>query len=147
MTVPRIACSDCHAASATSDSGPTGHEVATAMASRMRELSGLTAEAERTLLSARRGGVHVGDAQEALDQAIDGQIELQVLVHTFSEGGAFLEKHQEAVAHARDSLTAGHAALDTLSYRRRGLAVSLVFILFVLVALGLKIRQIDQRRG
>ena len=39
---------------------------------------------------------------------------------------------------------AGNEALDELSYRRRGLAVSLAAILLVVVALALKIRQIDR---
>jgi hypothetical protein len=41
---------------------------------------------------------------------------------------------------------AGEDALDELRFRRRGLAVSLGAILLFVVALALKIRQIDRRR-
>ena len=40
---------------------------------------------------------------------------------------------------------AGERAVSELRYRRRGLALSLGAILLVVVALGLKIRQVDRR--
>ena len=41
---------------------------------------------------------------------------------------------------------AGERAVTELRYRRRGLALSLGAILLVVVALGLKIREIERRR-
>jgi hypothetical protein len=45
----------------------------------------------------------------------------------------------------RTIAAAGDEALAELSYRRRGLAISLLAILLFVVALGLKIRQIERR--
>jgi hypothetical protein len=114
----------------------------------MRELTSRTARAERLLLAAQRGGVHTRNAAEQIDQAVDTQIQLEVLLHSFSaaEDGPFAAKHEEGLEHASAALEAGQEALGELAFRRRGLAVSLVFILLVLVGLGLKIRQISDRQ-
>jgi hypothetical protein len=141
-----VRCADCHAASPALASEPVGLRTGEAMLARMRELTGLIARAERILLQARRGGVETRQALQEIDGAVDDQIELEVLAHSFSSDpkGAFVSKQQEGVAHARAALAAGQRALDELSYRRRGLGVSLLLIVLVLVGLALKIRQISQ---
>ncbi len=45
-------------------------------------------------------------------------------------------------ANARAALAASRAGLDELAFRRRGLAISLIFILAVAFGLALKIREI-----
>jgi hypothetical protein len=87
--------------------------------------------------------VEISEALPELDEAVSAQIELEVLVHTFSDApdGAFAQRHEEGIEHAQAALAAGHAGLDELSHRRTGLAASLIFILVVLVALALRIRQ------
>ena len=97
----------------------------------------------RILLAARRGGVEVKEALHELDKAVDSQIELEVLVHGFSAeaGSAFREKQAEGIGHAEAALQAGHAAMNELGNRRRGLGISLIFILLTLIGLGIKIRQ------
>jgi hypothetical protein len=45
---------------------------------------------------------------------------------------------------AAKSYTAGESAFAELSYRRKGLVVSLVFILFLALLVYLKIRQIER---
>jgi hypothetical protein len=140
-----VRCSDCHASEPALASEPVGLATGEAMLAKMRELTALTARAERILLAARRGGVETRQALQEIDGAVDSQIELEVLVHTFADGpdSAFTQKHKEGVAHARAALAAGQAALGELSYRRTGLAVSLGLIVLVLIGLGLKIRQIS----
>ena len=76
-----------------------------------------------------------------LDAAIDNQIELEALVHSFSKACAFAEKKREALGHAHSALESGHHSLDELAYRRRGLLIALGVILAALVAMALKIRQ------
>ena len=138
---PIVRCDDCH----TPDS--EGLKTAAAMLDRMRELTGLTARAERILLSARHGGVETRDALLALDHAVDGQIELEALVHTFSSdaGSAFALKHRDGIGEAQSALGSGQKALEELGHRRRGLLVSLLFVLLVLVGLALKIRELSAR--
>ena len=144
-----VRCGDCHEAGPALSGTPTGLGTAQEFLRRMRELTALTARAERILLAARRGGVETRETLLKIDHAVDAQIELEVLVHTFSsaEGGAFREKHAEGLEHARLALAGGQRALDELSARRRGLVVSLVFIVMVLIGLGLKIRQLSRRRA
>lgn len=140
-----VRCADCHSASPATGGDPVGLKTGEELLARMRELTTLTARAERILLAARRGGVETRQALAEIDGAVDAQIELEVLVHSFASepGGAFQKKQAEGIGHARAALAAGRRALDELSYRRRGLAVSLGLIVLVLIALGLKIRQLS----
>jgi len=135
-----VHCTDCH------DQGSQGLEVAGGIAGGMHEVAVQTARAERTLLAAKRGGVEVRTAHLQLDKAVDSQIELQVLVHTFSTAtnGLFMQKRQEGLALANEALTAGNSALGELRFRRKGLLVSLGIILCLLVGLGLKIRELSR---
>jgi len=136
-------CTDCHAAEPALGESD-GYDTAKAYLTGMQELTVLAARAERLTLHARRGGVEVRDALLDLDHAVDAQIELEVLVHGFNAepDGAFQKKQAEGIGFARSALEASQAALGELAYRRRGLAVALVFILLVLVGLAFKIRQI-----
>lgn len=140
VAVPVVRCTDCH-----KDPEGSGLKTAAAMLSRMQLLTGLTARAERNLLAARRGGVEVRQASEALDQAVDSQIGLEVLVHRFAIEGAFADKQAEGLTHATAALEAGQDSLGELSYRRGGLAVALAIVVLVLIALGLKIRGLSGR--
>jgi len=138
-----LRCNSCHGGEGEiTDS--VGLTTASFFVERSRELTALTARAERSLLAARRGGVETRGALAELDQAVDAQIELEVLVHTFSAAadGPFAEKHAEGLAHARNALEEAQQALAELSERRRGLGVFLVLTFIVLLALGLKIRQL-----
>ena len=131
-------CTDCHGGEDASG----GLAAARSFRDQLQELTSLIGRAERILLLARRGGVPVGDASEQIDAAVDAQIQLQVLVHTFDPRGAFAAKHREGIAHATAALSAGQRALDELRFRHRGLGVSLVVIVLVLVSLALKIRRL-----
>ncbi len=144
---PVIRCGDCHAAEPLLADEPRGLDTSAGFVARIRELTSLTARAERQLLRARRGGVETREAMLELDQAVDAQIGLEVLVHSFSlePNGEFLETHAGGLEHAGAALAAAQRALDELAFRRRGLALSLVVILAVLVGLGLKIRQLSKR--
>jgi len=139
-----VRCGDCHG-----QAGGKGGGLATSEAylNGMWELTGLTARSERIVLSARRGGVEVVKALPEIDQAVNSQIELEVLVHAFSAGpeSQFAKTRAEGVNHATAALEDGEAALRELHFRRLGLGVSLVIIVVVLVALGLKIRQLSAR--
>lgn len=143
---PVVRCSKCHIEGGEFQLPAGGASISEDFVSRIRSLTAHTAQAERVLLRARRGGVETRAALEAVDQAVDAQIELQVLIHTFvsEEENAFHQKYVEGMGFAENALAAGHAALSELSIRRRGLFVSLAFILLVLVALALKIRQLEE---
>lgn len=137
VSVPVRSCMTCHS---TPDS--PGVKSSVTLMNGMHELTSAVARAERILLNAQRGGVEVRAARTALDEAVDREIELQVLVHTFSAEKAFDDKRKEGLASAGKALQAGQSSMNELRYRRRGLFVSLGLIVIVLVALALKIRDL-----
>jgi len=129
-------CTQCHRVN-----GFPGRDTAKALLADTRSVTSMVARAERILLAAQRGGVEVRAARPELDSAVDNQIELEALVHTFSTKGEFGEKRKEALTHAQAALQAGQHSLEELAYRRRGLFIALGVILAALLALALKIRQ------
>jgi hypothetical protein len=136
-----LRCADCH----TPGVG-TGLETGKAFVEYMRLLTTATARAERLLLAARRGGVEVREIVPHVDAAVAAQIELEVLVHTFSSApaGTFLAKYREGIKHAESALAGARTGLDELGSRRRGLLVFLGLLVLALIAMVLKIRQQSQ---
>lgn len=98
--------------------------------------------AEEILERAERAGMEVSRPKFELQDATDGLTQARVLVHTVSaeevEGAL-----APALGVASKSYAAGEAAFAELSYRRKGLVVSLVFILFLALLVYLKVRQIE----
>jgi len=139
-----VRCGDCHSTDPLLAESPRGMETSRQLLSNMRELTVLTARAERMVLTARQGGVEVRDALAEIDQAVDSQIELEVLVHGFAtgEGTEFDAIHAEGLEHVEKALVTAQAGLDELVFRRRGLMISLVFIALVLVGLAMKIHSL-----
>lgn len=138
-------CGDCHAQEPTLTPDAVGWDASETFLTSMRDLTSMTARAERIMLSAKRGGVLTEEASLAIDRAVDAQIQLEVLVHTFdaSEESQFATQTQEGMDQAMTALDLAEEALSELQYRRKGLAVSLVVILLVLLGLGLKIRDMS----
>jgi hypothetical protein len=143
-----IRCTSCHGATAAEGDVETTASTSAIFLDRMKTLTTNIGRAERLLLRARRGGVATANAAAAVDRAVDAQIELEVLVHSFStaDDGPFAQTAAEGLEHARTATELGLAALDELEYRRTGLVASLGIILLVLVGLWLKIRDLSQRR-
>ncbi len=141
-----VRCNHCHGAEVLLADEPAGYLAAEESLGKMRELTALTARAERVLLTARRGGVETGHVLQEIENAVDAQIGLEVLLHTFGkdEEEGFAGKHREGLESAYAALTAGDEALDELTFRRKGLAVFLAFVVLVAVGLALKIRQLGQ---
>ena len=137
-------CIDCHGPESTLAGQPRGWQTAGRMMASMRELMLVSARAERAILRARRGGVEMRKAQLDLSKAVDAQIALEVLVHSFDAGddSEFIRRQQQGLEHARRAWEAGVRGLDELAYRRRGLYVTLALIVLVLIGLGIKIRTI-----
>jgi cytochrome c553 len=144
---PIVRCSQCHGQHPTLTGRPIGYDTSRSFLDGMRLLTGLTATAERIQLIARRGGVETRPAQVEIDSAVDAVVQLEVLVHTFSTApqGRFEATREAGIGHAKAALEAAQEALDELSHRRRGLIVALAFVIFVLIGLALKIRQLPER--
>lgn len=140
---PVVRCSQCHAAQPELGTGDA-YRVGAEVVERMREVTSLTARAERIMLRARSGGVPVQEGMSSLDHAVDAQIQLEALVHGFRTDAEseFAKAHAEGLEHARAALESGRGGLQELAARRQGLAVALVLIALVLVGLGAKIRRL-----
>ena len=145
VRAPLLRCADCHAEEPDLAEEPHGLRTSQEFSSRLRTLTTYTARAERLLLAAHRGGVETRSVADEIDQAVEAQIELTVLVHTFSAAsdGEFVATAERGLEHATEAIHLAEEALGELSFRRRGLAASLIVILLVLVALALKIRQLS----
>jgi hypothetical protein len=139
--IARVRCVECHAQGSTES---VGAQVSAHYLDRFTRLSAVTAAAERALLRARRGGVETRPALAEIEQAVESNIELQVLVHGFKADpqSDFMHKYDEGMTSARKAIAAGTDALSELRSRRFGLLVSLVFIGLTLIGLYVKIRQI-----
>ena len=99
-------------------------------------------DANDILGRAERAGMEVSRPKFELQDSADGLTQARVLTHTSSA-----DEVEKALAPAMDvankSYGAGESAFSELSYRRKGLAVSLVFILFLALLVYLKVRQIE----
>ncbi len=148
VTESIIRCTHCHEATVSADDGATTPAASAVFLDEMRRLTANIARTERMLLRARRGGVAVGNGTASLDHAVDAQIQLEVLVHTFSTTaeGPFSKTAVAGMQQVQVASQTGMAALEELEFRRRGLAASLVIILLVLIGLGLKIRALARHR-
>jgi len=80
-----------------------------------------------------------------LREAVDAVTHARVLIHTSSpdEVDKVIEP---GLAISQKDYQAGMDALAELSFRRKGLVVSLVFILFLAGLVYLKIREIESRQ-
>jgi predicted CXXCH cytochrome family protein len=133
-------CSTCH-----SGDDDAGAQAATQMRSDIERLKSRLDQSTALVAEVGNAGIETGDEQLALREARNQLTVARTEVHAFTPATV-----DAAVAHGIETLdgvdAAGHAGERELRFRRRGLAVSLGLILVFVVALALKIRQIDRRR-
>jgi predicted CXXCH cytochrome family protein len=133
-------CSTCHG------EGDTGLAAAGAMRAQIDTLQESVARARALTDRAQNAGMEMGDAQLRLGEARNQLTLARTEVHTFDPADV-----ETVVAEGLDIVAeveaAGQGALAELRFRRQGLAVSLVAILLLVIALALKIRELDRRAG
>jgi predicted CXXCH cytochrome family protein len=138
-TGEKSVCVSCH------KPGEKGFLVAGEMRSRIDGLLGQIEKSHEILDRAERAGMEVSRPKFDLREAIDGVTHARVLIHTSST--AEVDKViAPAVGVAAKTYQAGVAALAELNFRRKGLVVSLAFILFLAVLVYLKLREIERRQ-
>lgn len=131
-------CINCHS------SGDKGFVAAGMMRSRIDELIAGIDKSTTILNQAERKGMEVSKPKFELKGATDALTHARVLIHSSST--VEVEKVVgPGLDVANKGYQAGLSALAELSFRRKGLAVSLVFILFLAGLVYLKIRQIEGR--
>ena len=115
------------------------------MRSRIDELVASIDKSTEILGRAERAGMEVSRPKFEMKEATDALTHARVLIHSSST--AEVDKVvAPGLAAAAKGYQAGLAALAERSFRRKGLAVSLVFILFLALLVFLKIRQIEGRQ-
>jgi len=129
-------CTTCH-----SDSDPGGG-AAMAMRAGIDSLVAEIEAAATVLHEAEQAGMEVSAAQADLTDSRSALIMGRAVVHSFSPDAV-----TEALAPGREiagtSLESGQSALQDLRIRRMGLIASVAVILILILALVLKIRQIE----
>lgn len=138
-TGPESLCVTCHA------EGDGGYRAAGEMYSMLTGLAAAIARSREVLDRAARSGMEVSQAQLDLGTARDMLTKARVTIHSFrpEQVAGEIEKGKEIAAQA---LAAGERALAERDFRRLGLGVSLVLILFVLLTLRIYIRKIESPR-
>lgn len=132
-------CINCHT------NGDKGFVAAGMMRSRIDELIASIDKSQAILTLAERKGMEVSKPKVELKGATDALTHARVLIH--SSNTAEVEKViGPGIDVANKGYQAGVGALAELSFRRKGLAISLVFILFLAGLVYLKIRQIEPRQ-
>jgi len=139
-TKPPALCAECHS------QGDAGFAAAQEMRAGIDSLNAAIDQSSTLIDRATNAGMELGDQSLALDQARNQLSLARTTMHTFDAAQV-----QTVVAKGLEITTAvdtaGEAALGEVHFRRTGLGVSLVAILVVVVALALKIRQIDRAHG
>lgn len=139
-TGEKSVCITCH------KQGDKGFAVAGEMRSKIEDLLAQIDKSHGILDRAERAGMEVSRPKFELRDAIDGVTHARVLIHTSST----LEIDKvigPATSVAEKTYKAGEDALTELNFRRKGLVVSLFFILFLAALVYLKLRQIESRQA
>jgi predicted CXXCH cytochrome family protein len=131
------ACTSCHS------QGDNGYQAAEKMRGMIDQLATKLNNALEVLNRAERAGMDVSRAKFELSGAKDSLTQSRVLIHAFAtdEVAKSIEPGLEL---ADKDHKAGEDALAEWSFRRKGLGVSLFFILFLAAVIYLKIRRIER---
>jgi hypothetical protein len=130
-------CITCHS------EGDPGYAAAAKIHQGLTELTAAIARSDAILGRAESSGMEVGPAKLEQSDARDDLMKARVAVHNFQ--AAPVEKQiQAGLLVTRKTYQAGLAALAERDYRRKGLAISLLVILLVVVALGLLIKKMER---
>ena len=133
-------CINCHTP------GDKGFVAAGQMRSQIDQLIANIDKSTEILNRAERAGMEVSRPKFEMKEATDALTHARVLIHSSST--VEVDKVvAPGLAAAAKGYQAGMGALAERSFRRKGLAVSLVFILFLAGLVYLKIRQIESRQA
>lgn len=129
-------CGDCHF------EGEEPYDVAQVMRADLEGLKSAIAAARATVEQASVAGMEVSEAELVLIDANQALVQARNAVHAVSVE-TLQGETESGETLAQTAREMGISALDELRHRRRGLAVSVFFILLVVAGLYFKIRQIE----
>jgi len=133
-------CINCHT------NGDKGFVAAGLMRTRIDELVASIDKSTEIINRAERAGMEVSKPKFELKGATDALTHARVLIHS-SSAGEVEKVVAPGLEVASKGYQAGLGALAERTFRRKGLAVSLVFIMFLAVLVYLKIKQIENRQA
>ncbi len=137
-TGPNSVCLGCHG------EGDKGYEASQKIAGDLAKLKTFLARAEETLTTAEQSGMEVSTPKVELANAHEALVKARVNVHAFDP--AEVQKlTDQGVEISQKAYQAGVLALKERDVRRKGLGVSLIFIVLAIAGLFLKIRQMESR--
>jgi Cytochrome c3 len=129
-------CVNCHS------EGDPGYQAAEQIHAKLQQLSSAIVASDEVLDRAESSGMEVSEPRLEEADARDALTKARVAVHSFQ-----VMKVDDTVDAglkvATKTKAAGFAALAERNYRRKGLALSLLTIVFVLIALWLMIRNLE----
>jgi len=131
-------CVTCHT------EGDAGYQGAAAMHASLVKLGDEIGRSEQLLLRAEKAGVEVSDAKLALAEARDSLTKARVTIHS-ANPDAVDKDIQAGLKVTQKTYQAGLTAIAESKYRRRGLGISLITILIVLIALAVFISKLEAR--
>jgi predicted CXXCH cytochrome family protein len=133
-------CINCH------NSGDKGYIAAETMRSRIDSLIASIDKSTEILNRAERAGMEVSKPRFEMKTATDALTHARVMIHSSS-----IDEVDKVIGPGLEisskGYQAGLSALAERRFRRAGLAVSLVFILFLALLIYLKVRQIESRQA
>jgi len=133
---PKSVCRDCHS------EGDKGYEEAGRIQARLLALQTEVHKAEDILHRAERSGMEVSQALLDLTQARDALTKARVSIHSFN--AARVEQDiTPGLKIAQGSHERGIEAMKERDFRRIGLGISVVLVIFVLFGLRLFIKSIE----
>lgn len=136
-TGDKSACATCHPA------GSSGGALAASMLASINNLKASYDKALAVLKRAEHAGMEVSQPLFDLNEVKTILIKARATIHGFDQG--MLDKEIAPGLKASESAYArGLKALDELQYRRKGLAISVLVIVALIVGLVFKIRQIER---
>jgi predicted CXXCH cytochrome family protein len=135
-------CAPCHTAGDKSDKGSVAADT---MRSSIDRLKTGIEQSSALIARIKNSGIEVSDQELALREARTKLTLARTEMHAF-EPATMNPSIADGVKIVEGVDRAGQNGVAELRYRRRGLFASLGAILLVVVALGLKVRQIDRRQ-
>lgn len=129
-------CVTCHS------EGEPGYAAAAAMHADLTKLNDEIGRSDEILSRAEKTGVEVSEAKLALAEAKDDLTKARVTIHSVRPE-AVDQDVQAGLKVTQKTYQAGLSAMKESNYRRRGLAISIIAIVFVLIALALFIRKME----
>ena len=129
-------CVTCHS------EGDPGYAAAGAMHTELIKLSEAIGRSDEILSRAGNAGMEVGEAKLELTEAQDDLTKARVTIHSVRTG-AVDQNVQAGLKVTRKTWQEGINAMAELKYRRKGLVVSVITILLMVVALALLIRNLE----